>query len=275
MGDFSFRAVDVLKSVALVLAEDTRHSRTLLDRYGIETRMASHHEHNEAKTTPGIIARLEKGEDVALISDAGTPLVSDPGQRLVNAAIAAGVEVIPIPGASAMLAALVASGLNAERFTFYGFLPRKGKERDAVIDEIVSSRITAVLYEAANRVADSLQDLAERSEAQGGGEEGGGGGSRQAVVARELTKQFEEIRRGTLESLSAYYKEAPPKGEVVIVIAGAPPSAPDGAMLLNEARAMLARGSSVRDVAAALAKMGAPRNMAYRIAQDAEVGSGL
>src|SRR5919201_1274094 len=136
MGDFSFRAVDVLRSVALVLAEDTRRSRTLLDRYEIRTPMASYHEHNEAKTTPGLVRRLTQGEDLALITDAGTPLLSDQGQRLVRAAIAAGIDVVPVPGASALLAALVASGLETERFTFFGFLPRAGKERAAMLDEI-------------------------------------------------------------------------------------------------------------------------------------------
>jgi 16S rRNA (cytidine1402-2'-O)-methyltransferase len=259
MGDFSFRAIEVLKSSKVVLAEDTRHSKPLLDRYEITTPLSSYHEHNEAKTTPKIVARLQDGEDVALISDAGTPLLSDPGQRLVDAAIAAGIAVIPIPGASALLAALVASGLSAERFTFYGFLPRKGKERNAAIDEIVSSQHTAVLYEAPSRVADSLRDLWERA-----------GADRRAAVARELTKQFEDIQRGTLGSLTAYYNETPPRGEVVIVITGAPPTVLDEAALLNEARAMIARGTSVRDVASELEALGAPRNLAYRIAQAAK-----
>jgi 16S rRNA (cytidine1402-2'-O)-methyltransferase len=258
MGDFSFRAVDVLKSVALVLAEDTRHSRVLLDRYGIETPTSSYHEHNEAKATPGLVKRLLAGDDVALISDAGTPLLNDPGQRLVNAAIKAGIRIVPIPGASALLSALVASGLSAERFTYFGFLPRKGKERSVLLDEIASSPHTAVLYEAPGRVADSLRELASRA------------GERPAVVARELTKQFEELRRGTLESLGAYYSESPPRGEVVILIAGAPVTAPDEAQLLTDARGLRASGLSVRDVAAALTRSGAARNLAYAIARKAE-----
>lgn len=256
LADFSFRAVDVLKAVSLILAEDTRHSRPLLDRYGITTRVGSHHEHNAARTTPTVIDRLLNGEDVALISDAGTPLLSDPGQRLVAAAITAGITVVPIPGPSALLAALVASGLPAEPFTFYGFLPRKGRDRSVLLDEIASSRHTAVLYEAPGRVAESLRELAER-----------GAGDRQAVVARELTKLHEEFRRGTLESLSAYYKESPPRGEVVILIAGAPLTAPDESVLRENARALRAGGLSVRDVAAELARLGAPRNLAYRIAR--------
>jgi 16S rRNA (cytidine1402-2'-O)-methyltransferase len=258
MGDFSFRAVEVLRSVALVLAEDTRHSRGLLDRYEIAAPMASYHEHNEAKTTPRLVDRLAAGEDLALITDAGTPLLSDPGQRLVQAAIKAGIQVVPVPGASALLSALVASGLDADRFTFFGFLPRKGKERTAMLDEIVSSPHTAILYEAPGRVADSLLELANRA------------GDRPAVVARELTKQFEELQRGTLESLKAYYTKAPPRGEVVILIAGAPPAAPDETMLHEEARVLRARGLSVRDVVAALTARGVARNVAYRIAQKAE-----
>ncbi|MBA3672878.1 MAG: 16S rRNA (cytidine(1402)-2'-O)-methyltransferase, partial [Gemmatimonadaceae bacterium] len=148
MGDFSFRAVETLRSVATVLAEDTRHSRHLLDRYAIATPLASYHEHNEAKSTPALMTRLLAGESLALISDAGTPLLSDPGARLVNAAIAAGVRVTPVPGASALLAALVASGLVADRFTFYGFLPRRGAARREVVGELAALRHVAVLYEA-------------------------------------------------------------------------------------------------------------------------------
>ena len=262
MGDFSFRAVEVLKAVQLVLAEDTRHSRALLDRYGIETRTSSYHEHNEAKTAPAFVRRLLDGEDLALISDAGTPLLSDPGQRLVDAAIDAGVQVIAIPGASALLAALVASGLDATRFTYHGFPPRRGRERGSLLDEVASSRVTSVLYEAPSRVSDTLLELAERAP------------GRAAVVARELTKQFEEVRRGTLESLGAYYKDAAPRGEVVLVVAGAPAAAMDEAALSERAVELRAKGMSVRDVAAELVKSGAPRNAAYRIAKDAVTDDG-
>jgi 16S rRNA (cytidine1402-2'-O)-methyltransferase len=261
MGDFSFRAVEVLRAVALILAEDTRHSRPLLDRYEIKTRMTSYHEHNEAKSTPGLVERLLAGDDIALISDAGTPVLSDPGHRLVRAAIEAGVAVVPIPGASALLAALVASGLDPERFTFYGFLPRKGKGRNAILDEIASSPHTAVLYESPTRVADSLRALAERDS---------GAADRSAVVARELTKQFEELRRGTLASLAAYYRDTPPRGEVVILVAGVSVEAPDESILLEEARALRARGMTVKDVVAVLTEKGVARNLAYRVAQEAE-----
>ena len=174
LGDLSPRAAEILRAVALVLAEDTRHAKVLLDHAGIRTPMASHHEHNEAASTPGIVARLCAGESIALVSDAGTPLVSDPGARLVRAAIEAGVPVVAIPGPSALLAALVTSGLDATRFTFYGFLERKGTDAHAGAREIARLPHTAVLYEAPARVAATLADLAAR----GGGERHGGGGAR-------------------------------------------------------------------------------------------------
>jgi 16S rRNA (cytidine1402-2'-O)-methyltransferase len=258
MGDFSFRAVDTLRSVAAVLAEDTRHTRHLLDRYEIDVPLVAYHEHNEAKTTPGLVARLQRGESLALVSDAGTPLLSDPGARLVRAAAEAGVRVSPIPGASALLAALVTSGLDVDRFTFFGFLARKGTERRGAIDELVDARHTAVLYEAPNRVADTLAQLAEA-----------GAGDRATLVARELTKQYEELRRGTVAELAAYYGQSPPRGEVVIVIAGRTPQSASEEELRARATALRAEGRSARDVAAALsAELGAPRNVAYRLAHE-------
>src|SRR5947208_9209140 len=152
LGDMSHCAFEVLSSAALVIAEDTRHSRRLLDHYGIATPLSSYHEHNEAKETPRLISRLRSGDSIALISDAGTPLISDPGSRLVAAALDANIPVVPIPGPSSVMAALVASGMPLDRFTFYGFLPRKGGERTELIEEIVGSRSTVVLFEAPNRV---------------------------------------------------------------------------------------------------------------------------
>ena len=258
MGDFSFRAVETLRSVSAVLAEDTRHTRHLLDRYEIETPLVAYHEHNEAKTTPRLVERLLGGESLALVSDAGTPLLSDPGGRLVRAAIDSGVHVSPVPGASALLAALVAAGLDTERFTFFGFLARKGPERRAAIDEIVALRHAAVLYEAPARVGATLTELAEA-----------GAGARGAVVARELTKQYEELRRGTVAQLVAYYQHTPPRGEVVIVIAGQVPTGASEEELRARALALRAEGRSARDIAAALsAELGAPRNLAYRLAHE-------
>ena len=258
LGDFSFRAVETLRAVAAVLAEDTRHTRHLLDRYEIDVPLVPYHEHNEAKTTPAFVARLQSGESLALVSDAGTPLLSDPGARLVRAAADAGVPVSPVPGASALLAALVASGLPIDRFTFYGFLPRKGGERRSALDEVSSMRHAVVVYEAANRVADTLAELVRA-----------GAGDRATVVARELTKQYEELRRGTVAELAAYYHDTPPRGEVVIVIAGASPIAVSEDELRARAVELRAEGRSARDIAAALsAELGAPRNLAYRLAHE-------
>lgn len=259
MGDFSFRAVETLRSVAAVLAEDTRHSVHLLKRYDIATPLVPYHEHNEAKRTPVLVARLLAGESLALVSDAGTPLLSDPGARLVRAAIDAGVPVAPVPGASALLAALVSSGLDVARFTFVGFLPRKGAARRAAIEEVTVSRHAVVLYEAPSRVADTLAELARA-----------GAGARAATVARELTKQFEETRRGTVAELAAYYVDVPPRGEVVIVIAGAEvPERASDEELRARAAELRAQGRSAREVAAALTnELGAARNLAYRLAHE-------
>lgn len=258
MGDFSFRAVETLCAVSAVLAEDTRHTRHLLERYDIQTPLVAYHEHNEAKSTPRLVSRLLAGESLALVSDAGTPLLSDPGARLVRAAVDAGIRVTPIPGASALLAALVVSGLDVERFTFIGFLARKGAERRAAFDEVVAATHVVVLYEAPNRVADTLAELAEA-----------GAGDRETVVARELTKQHEELRRGTVAELAAYYGHTPPRGEVVILIAGRIPQATSEDELRARATALRAEGRSARDIAAVLsAELGAPRNLAYRLAHE-------
>lgn len=258
LGDLSPRAVDVLRGVAAILAEDTRHTRILCDRFEIRTPLLAYHEHNEAQATPGLVARLRGGESFALVSDAGTPLLSDPGSRLVRAAIDAGVAVSPVPGPSALLAALVGSGLGADRFTFYGFLPRKGGERTRTIAEIAALPHTAVLYEAPGRVGETLRALADA-----------GAGDRATVVARELTKQYEEFRRGTVAELAGYYEEREPRGEVVLVVAGAVEAAPDEAELRARAAALRAEGMSARDVTRVLMETAhAPRNLAYRIAHE-------
>jgi 16S rRNA (cytidine1402-2'-O)-methyltransferase len=260
LGDMSHRAVEVLSSAALVIAEDTRHSRRLLDHYKIATPLSSYHEHNEAKETPRLVARLVGGDSIALISDAGTPLISDPGSRLVDAAVVAGVAVVPIPGPSAVMAALVASGMSLERFTFFGFLPRKGKERTEALGDIVASRATSVLFEAGNRVGATLGALVEA-----------GAGERAAVVARELTKQFEEFKRGSVAELSRVYKDVDPKGEVVLVISGAAKAAVTEGELNDAANVLRASGKAPRDVMNHLiSSLGAPRNLAYRIAHQGD-----
>jgi 16S rRNA (cytidine1402-2'-O)-methyltransferase len=256
MGDMSFRAVEILSSAALVVAEDTRHSRRLLDHYQITTRCSAYHEHNEARETPRLVKKLLEGDSIALITDAGTPLVSDPGARLVRAAIDAGVNVTPVPGASALLAALVASGMAGEHFTFFGFLPRKGKERLRVLSEVMKLRHTAVVYESPLRVADTLEELALA-----------GAGTRNAVVARELTKKFEEFARGTVAALVSRFSAEPPRGEVVILIEGAAVDTPDQATLESVARDLHAEGAPAREIAEKLMKdHGASRNVAYRLA---------
>jgi 16S rRNA (cytidine1402-2'-O)-methyltransferase len=263
LGDMTHRAVEVLGRVAVILAEDTRHSRPLLAHFGIATPLQAYHEHNEARATPQVLARLQAGEDVALIADAGTPLVSDPGARLVQAAAAEGIDVVPVPGASAPLAALVAAGLPSDRFTFYGFPPRRGRERERLLAEVAALGHTAVLFEAPGRVADTLADLAAAA-----------GPERPAAVARELTKRFEEVRRGTLGALAAYYGAAAPRGEVVLVVGGRPADAAaptvDEHDLRERAAALLADGLSARDATRRLMdETGVPRNVAYRAAQAA------
>jgi 16S rRNA (cytidine1402-2'-O)-methyltransferase len=249
----------VLRGVSVILAEDTRHSRRLLDRYEIRTPVQAYHEHNEARATPGLVERLRAGEAVALVSDAGTPLLSDPGARLVQACVAAAIPVVAVPGASALLAALVSSGIPADRFTFFGFLPRKGRDRKDLVSEVARLRHAAVLYEAPGRVAETLRELAAA-----------GASERQAAVARELTKQFEEVRRGTVLDLAAYYEDAPPRGEVVLVIAGGAEVAVDEDTVLARARALHVEGYSSRDAVAALtSELGVPRNVAYKAVQQA------
>ncbi|MCC6949317.1 MAG: 16S rRNA (cytidine(1402)-2'-O)-methyltransferase [Bradyrhizobiaceae bacterium] len=207
LSDVTLRALSVLASADLVLCEDTRVTRRLLDHYGLRPSLLAYHEHNAAAVRPRVLARLETGAAVALVSDAGTPLISDPGYKLVEAAIAAGHRIFPIPGASALLAALVAAGLPTDRFLFDGFLPAKAGQRKTRIAELTTIPATLILYESGPRLAASLADLAAAL------------GERPAAVCRELTKTFEEVRRGTLDALAAHYEEAgPPKGEIVIVV---------------------------------------------------------
>jgi 16S rRNA (cytidine1402-2'-O)-methyltransferase len=258
LGDLSPRAVETLRAVDLIVAEDTRHSRTLLTHWEVRTPSESYHEHNEARATPKLLQYLEGGQSIALISDAGTPLVSDPGARLVNAAIAAGIRVVPIPGASAVLAALVASGLLSDRFTFYGFLDRKGTDRKAAVAEIATLRHTAIVYEAPNRVGALLAELAQAGAAE-----------RASVVARELTKQFEELVRGTVGELAARFADESPRGEVVVLVAGGVEVTVDEVTLKKRAAELRAAGTSAREVARVLSlELGAPRNLAYRIAHE-------
>ncbi len=208
LGDITLRALQVLAAAEMIAAEDTRVSRVLLDRYGIATRPVAYHDHNAEAAEPRLVAALAEGRSVALISDAGTPLVSDPGYRLVRRAIAEGFAIVPVPGASAILAALAGAGLPTDSFHFGGFLPPRGAARRRRLEEVAPIAATLVFYESPRRLAQSLVDMAEVL-----------GPAREAAVARELTKHFEEFRRGRLEELAGFYRDAPePKGEIVVVV---------------------------------------------------------
>lgn len=258
LGDITLRALAVLTQASVICCEDTRQTRTLLERFGITTPTTSLHEHNEAKAIPAVIARLRAGEVVALVSDAGTPLVSDPGARLVDAVIVEGLRVVPIPGASATLAALVASGIVPHPCTILGFLARKGQDRRQQLEMLARLTHTAVLFESPHRLVDTLRDLSTVA-----------GATRTAAIARELTKVYEEVRRGTLEELSAYYDGAPPKGEIVIVLAGAVHEELSEGQLSERAAELRAEGFRPREIVQRLMdEHGATRNLAYRLAHE-------
>jgi 16S rRNA (cytidine1402-2'-O)-methyltransferase len=266
LSDMTLRGIETLKAVRRVLAEDTRRTGILLRHFGIETPLVSAHEHNEAARTEQVAAWLDAGEDLALVSDAGTPLLSDPGLRIVRGVLAAGHAVVPVPGASALLAALVGSGMEPEPFTFYGFPPRAGKERERLLETLAGLEHTAVLYEAPGRLVRLLNDLAAAC-----------GEGRQVAVGRELTKLHETFVRGTLAETIVSYDGRSIRGEVVVVLAGAGPAAvperPEAAAL---ARTLLRAGTRPSAVARELARsLGLPRNDAYEIAlAEAAAGEG-
>jgi len=254
LDDITLRALATLRRADIVACEDTRVTRRLLQAFAIATPMIAYHDHNAARILPALMRRLEGGEIVALVSDAGTPLVSDPGYRLVRAAIEAGVAVTALPGASATLAALVVSGLPTDRFLFAGFVPPRQAARRAALAELAPVPATLVFFEAPRRLAATLADMVATL------------GAREAAVARELTKLHEEVRRGTLAALAGHYREAaPPKGEAVIVIG--PPAkaaAVDDAALEQLLRSALAL-MSVRDAVAAVSgETGIARRIVYR-----------
>ncbi|WP_417433874.1 16S rRNA (cytidine(1402)-2'-O)-methyltransferase [Hoeflea sp.] len=207
LGDMTIRGLETLAGADIIACEDTRVSRVLLDRFGIVTRPYAYHEHNAELVGPKLMEALEAGKSVALISDAGTPLVSDPGYRISQTAIEAGVPVIPIPGASAPMAALVASGLPSDTFLFAGFLPSKDKARRDRYAGFATTEATLMFFESPNRLAASLKSAADVL-----------GTDRPAAVCRELTKAYEEIRRGTLGELAASYQDENVRGEIVLVI---------------------------------------------------------
>jgi 16S rRNA (cytidine1402-2'-O)-methyltransferase len=208
LGDVTARAVEVLRAAAFVVCEDTRHSGPWLRSLGVQAPLLSLPAFAEKERIGGIVARLEAGEDGALVTDAGSPGISDPGEALVAEAVARGIPVVPVPGPSAVIAALSASGLPSGRFHFLGFLPRSGPDRTSVLDEVARLRATLVLYESARRLEETLADLEKAL------------GPRRAVVARELTKVHEEFVRGTLAELTRRYRDKPPLGEVVVLVEG-------------------------------------------------------
>ena len=261
LGDLSPRAVKVLDEADVICCEDTRRTRALLTSAGIggRGRLVSLHEHNEDSRTDEVLAWVEMGRTVAVATDAGTPGVSDPGARLVAAAVARGVEVSVVPGPSSVLAALVVSGLPTERFCVEGFLPRKGPERRQRIASLITEQRTAVVLEAPGRLAATLAELA-----------GALGEDRPAAVARELTKVHEEVWRATLGSLAERAAAGPVRGEVVVVVGGAAaPAPPTDADVADAVAARLSAGDSVRAAADAVADaLGIGRRRAYQMAID-------
>jgi 16S rRNA (cytidine1402-2'-O)-methyltransferase len=255
--DVTLRALDVLAGADVIACEDSRVTAKLLERYGITTPLTPYHEHNAAQARPKLLARLAAGAAIALVSDAGTPLISDPGYKLVRAAIEAGLAVTALPGASAALAALTVSGLATDRFFFEGFLPPKQGARQKRIAALKSTPATLVLFESGPRLAAALSDLAE------------GLGPRAAVICRELTKLHEDVRRGDLASLARAYTEgAETRGEIVIVVAPPPEQSADTDEIDDLLRRALVRVSLKDAVAEVALATGQPRRAVYQRALD-------
>nr|WP_230983074.1 16S rRNA (cytidine(1402)-2'-O)-methyltransferase [Inquilinus limosus] len=257
-GDITLRALDLLRGADAIACEDTRTTRKLLSLYGIGTKLIPYHEHNAAEMRPQILRRVAEGQAIALVSDAGMPMISDPGFKLARAARDEGLPVTCLPGASAPLTGLLLSGLPSDRFLFAGFPPPKSAARRTFLQELAPIAATLILFEAPHRLPECLSDLAAVL------------GDREAAVTRELTKLFEEVRRGPLPELAAHYAEAgPPKGEIVIVIgppgAAARPSEEDLAGQLRRALATMSLRDAVEAVAAAT---GEPKREVYRLALD-------
>lgn len=254
--DMTFRAIRILKEVDLIAAEDTRHSRKLLCHYGITTRMTPYHDHNEQLKTDFLLEKLLEGQNIAIITDAGTPCIADPGYRIAKAAADKGIKTVPIPGASAIAAALSASGLPSDRFAFEGFLPPKQGKRKARLLEFKDDKRVIIFYEAPHRLAATLSDMAEIL------------GCREVVIARELTKIHEELRHGTPAELLEHYSSQTVKGEIVILLS---PSTGQSAASEYDLDATLRRylieeSLSVRDASArASADSGRPRSETYAI----------
>jgi 16S rRNA (cytidine1402-2'-O)-methyltransferase len=260
LGDLSERAGAVLRAVPVVAAEDTRRTRGLLTHLGAAPQLLSYHAHSDPKRLATLLEILHQGRDVALVSDAGTPTVSDPGTDLVAAAREAGITVVPIPGPSAVATALSAAGFKCDRYLFLGFLPRKGGDRARLLERAAQEEWSVVFFEAPPRLADLLTDLARLAPA------------RRAAVARELTKLHEEFRIGPLEELAHYYSEHPPRGELTVVLEGTgtpaePPDRTEDAKA--QASVLLAEGLTRREVVRRLSdSLGLSRNDAYRLVME-------
>jgi 16S rRNA (cytidine1402-2'-O)-methyltransferase len=262
--DMTLRGVRVLKEAAVIAAEDTRHTRKLLSHFDIHTPLVSYHEHNKAARGPELVARLLAGEDVAVVSDAGLPGISDPGADLVRLALAAGAAVTPVPGANAALAALVASGLDTDMFLFVGFLPRVAKKRRELVASLAQLPYTLIFYESPHRLVATLAELAAAF------------GERPAAVGRELTKKFEEFARGALSELGSRFAAQAPRGEITLVVAGgtgkvaaAPAATQDepAAAVAKLVAAGMAKKEAIRRVAA---ERGLPRREVYQAVVGAE-----
>jgi 16S rRNA (cytidine1402-2'-O)-methyltransferase len=254
--DVTLRVLDSLREADVVACEDTRHTRVLLERYGIRTPLLSLHEHNEHARTGELVRRIASGELVALVSDAGTPLVSDPGFALVRSCLEEGLEVEVLPGPSSVVTALVASGLPAERWRFVGFLPRRRRQLE---DLLAGSAETLVAFESPRRLAATLALLAGRDP------------QRPAAVCRELTKLHEEVRRGRASELAEHYRESPPRGELVLVIGAAPAGEAQLPDALAALREIVAAGARPRPAAGVVARLtGVAANELYRELMRAE-----
>jgi len=241
--DITLRALDILGNADMILAEDTRQTQKLLNHYDIKTPLSAYHDHNVAKRLPDIIKHLDQGKIIAQVSDAGTPLISDPGFKLVRASTQAGHKVYPIPGPSALLAGLVVAGLPTDRFVFAGFLPNKSGARKRVLEDYVTFKASLVFFESANRLRDTLSDIQTVL------------GDRESVIARELTKRYEDVRRGLTSELITNLSDKPVKGEVVLMVG--PPTTPDKweSDDLDKALSELLPTMGVKDVSTHLAEL--------------------
>jgi 16S rRNA (cytidine1402-2'-O)-methyltransferase len=258
--DISLRALRVLKEVDVIAAEDTRHTQILLSHHNIHTALTSYHEHNEKTKAQDLVARLARGQNIALVSDAGTPTISDPGFRLVVQAIRAGVRIVPVPGASALTAVLSATGLPTDRFVFEGFLPAKKRQRRERLQTLRDETRTLVFYEAPHRLKDALDDIHELL------------GNRDAVLAREVSKIHEEFLRGPVNELVRALGSGDVRGEVTLIISGsAGESRVNEDLLKAEIRELQGKGLRVKEIAEVLGeKFGYPKKEIYRLALQRE-----